>query len=156
MKSFLAFIILIISFSCSNLDNNIGEKMLGLADKDTLYICACKSKGCGGEWGCSLELNKIYKTLGDNYTVSYIKGIRVWNADSIADSSKVIITKELSESDQQAVEEYLNQIQIADTMLLTSNGPNRFSVKSKSYYKLIYRDDEQWYFYQQLTDIIYY
>mgnify|MGYP000141343739 CR=1 FL=1 len=39
----------------------IKEKMLGLADNDTLYIYACKSKGCGGEWGCCLELNKIYK-----------------------------------------------------------------------------------------------
>lgn len=156
MKSFLAFIFIISLTSCSTLDNKVEERMLGLADNDTLYIYACKSKECGGEFGCCLELNKIYKTSSDNYTVSYIKGIRVWNRDTIADSCKVIITKDLTESDQNAIEDYIHQIQIADTMLMTSNGPNRFLVKSKNYYKLIYRDDEQWNFYQKLTDKIYY
>ena len=156
MKYLLVFFSTIILVSCATVDNNVDQKMMGLADNDTLYIYACKSKGCGGEWGCCLELNKIYKTSNDNYTVSLLKGIRVWNADTIADSSKVIITKDLTESDQKAIEDYLHQIQIADTNLLTSNGPNRFLVKSKKYYKLIYRDDEQWNFYQKLTDKIYY
>lgn len=156
MKFLLVFVFISIVVSCSTLDNNVEEKMLDLADNDTLYIYACKSKGCGGEWGCCLELNKIYKTTDDNYAVCYIKGIRVWNRDTIADSSKIIIAKELSDSDQKAIEDYIHQIQIADTMLITSNGPNRFSVKSSNYYKLIYRDDEQWHFYQKLTDALYY
>ena len=156
MKYPLVFIIIIILVSCSTADHNTHEELLNLTDNDTLYIYACKSDGCGGEWGCCLELNKIYKTTQDKFEVSYIKGIRIWETDTIRDSSKVVITKDLTNTDQKAIIDYIEQIRLADTMMITSNGPNRFAVKSKNYFKSIDRDNEQWKFYKKLTDTIYY